>query len=236
MKQLIVSLASLLVLGATLLAPVPAYAWMTNQSASAVCEGADSAISWSFTNTEPNEPKWSMDIVVKNSNGGQQGPFTVAPGQTKSGEFAHDGSTGAGTITFDLTWTDGHSGVDTRTASYTATDCVEEPRQIEVCRDGEVITIDEKDRKETDTDAPCPEEPKTIQVCRDGKLITINEDERKSTDTDACVLDEEDLPKELPNTGLGSVLSGFAGTSALGLGVREWINSRKSLRRGLLSR
>ncbi len=56
--------------------------------------------------------------------------------------------------------------------------------EIEVCRDGEIITIKEDERLETDTDT-CPT-PEEIQVCRDGEIITITEDQKQEGDTAAC--------------------------------------------------
>ena len=236
MKRLIATFISTFILGAALLAPTPAYAWATSQSADSGCVGAQSVISWMFKNTEPNEAKWSMDVVVKDSVSGKlQGPFTIKAGETKDGVFTTEGPVQSGTIKYELTWTDGRSGVDSRSSTYDATTCHEqEPVEIEVCRDGKIVTINEDDRLSTDTNPPCPVEQ--IQVCRDGKVVTIDEEDRKSTDTDApCVLGEE-KPKELPNTGIQSVIGGFAGTSALGYGLREYVASRKHLRRGLLNR
>lgn len=76
------------------------------------------------------------------------------------------------------------------------------------------------------------EEPKDISVCRDGKVITIKENERRSTDTNApCPTTPG---KELPNTGIGSALAGFFGTSALFASARTWLSSRRQLRAGAL--
>lgn len=67
--------------------------------------------------------------------------------------------------------------------------------EIEVCRDGEVITIKETERKDTDTDAPCP--VTEIEVCRDGEVITIKEDERKDTDVAApCPVPEIEVCRD----------------------------------------
>lgn len=235
MKRLILSLAATLVLGAAILTPTPALAWATSQNAGSKCEGANSVISWSFKNTEPNQSKWSMNVVVKDSGSGQsQGPVTVRSGETATGKFNKNGQVNGGTITFELTWTDGRHGVDKRTAKYDATNCKEEPKLIEVCRDGNVITIKEGERKHTDTNAPCPEE-ELIKVCRDGVIIEIKSEDRKDSDTDACVLSEE-FPKELPNTGIGSVVSGLFGATALAYGARELRSSKRNLRNGLLNR
>lgn len=55
--------------------------------------------------------------------------------------------------------------------------------EVEVCRDGAVVTVKQSARKDTDTDAPCPEPQ--IEVCRDGTVITIDESDKKDTDTNA---------------------------------------------------
>lgn len=234
MKQFLMSLAATLVLGAAILAPAPAYAWATGQSAGSKCDGAKSVISWTFKNTEQDKAKWSMDVVVKDSGTNQsQGPFTVKGGQSTNGTFVVNGPVKDGTITYELTWTDGRSGVDKRTSKYDSTSCKEEPKLIEVCRDGKVITIKESERKDGDTNPPCPVE--MIKVCRDGVIIEIKPEDRKSTDTDACVLSEEH-PKELPNTGIESVFGGLIGASALAYGARELISSKRNLRHGLLNR
>src|SRR5690606_15105501 len=44
----------------------------------------------------------------------------------------------------------------------------------------------------------------------------------------------EDTPPELPNTGIGGVLSGVFGTGALGMSVRSWLESRSMIRAGAL--
>lgn len=141
--------------------------------------------------------------------------------------------------TFDASVTV-HFDVDGTAATRSGANCQtevkvdEEPKDIQVCRDGKVITIKENERKSTDTDPPCPEEQ--IQVCRAGKVITIDEEDRLSSDTDApCVLGDDD-EKELPNTGIGSALAGFFGTSALFASARNWLASRKALRAGALNR
>ena len=94
--------------------------------------------------------------------------------------------------------------------------CEQPPKDIEVCRDGKVITIKENERKETDTDAPCPVEPKDINVCRDGKVITIKENERKETDTDAPCPKVLTKKTTLPNTGSGSLIGILTITTVAG--------------------
>jgi hypothetical protein len=140
------------------LSTTPVAAWKTNQSASAYCSESNRAvISWTFTNTEPQKQNLSMDVVATDLNSGKSSAkVTATPGQTVSGTIVPgDKNVGEGNIKFELTWTDGRHGVDTRKASYDATNCVDEPKQTQVCRDGKVVTIPEDERKPSDTDAPC---------------------------------------------------------------------------------
>lgn len=82
--------------------------------------------------------------------------------------------------------------------------CEEPPREIEVCRDGKVITINEDERKDTDTEAPCPtpEEPKEPEV-----LPAVT---------------------ELPKTGAGSLATGaIIATGVLGTVAHATVTRRK---------
>ena len=98
-------------------------AWMTSQSATALC-GADGkvVITANFSNTEPAGAQWAMNVTVRDvQTGGTANIGTVNPGQTKSGTInTTSSSLNAGGVVFSLTWTDGRSGVDTRSASYVA--------------------------------------------------------------------------------------------------------------------
>ena len=71
--------------------------------------------------------------------------------------------------------------------------CVED--EIQVCRDGQVLTIGLSERKATDTDAPCP--VPQIEVCRDGAIVTIFENERLSTDTNPpCPVEQVEVCRD----------------------------------------
>ncbi|MDX1766098.1 MAG: hypothetical protein R3313_04065 [Candidatus Saccharimonadales bacterium] len=107
--------------------PQPAQAWQTSQSGHSECsESAPTVIlSWSFTNTEPNEDKWAMDVIATDSISGNSSPkVTVNPGETATGSIDTGlMEVGKGSIVFDLTWTGGRSGQDSRTVHYDAIDC-----------------------------------------------------------------------------------------------------------------
>lgn len=83
--------------------------------------------------------------------------------------------------------------------------CVEDP-EIEVCRDGEYVTIRESERLESDANA-CKVPHVNVTVCRDDKIVTVPEDEVLPSD----ILDQcpETLGTQtLPVTGAGAVTTG----------------------------
>ena len=285
-----------LAIAALPLVPSTVSAWEVNHSAHSKCVNEKAVINWSFKNEEPNQAKWSMDVLVTDSQSGASTTHTVAAGQTVTGTLdPNQTKIGSGYVSFKMTWTDGRSGVDTRKSNYNATedcdpfeepefsahtvckvadgvgvftlrvqqtggdgpvtfdpsdgtvlpngdpvtvtatyndgtstktksvrttqtdDCTPPEEEIEVCRDGEVITIKESERLPSDTNPPCPE--KEIEVCRDGEMITIKESEKKDSDTDACVKGET---TELPNTGAGSVVGLLGATFAGGTAFAQY--------------
>lgn len=132
----------------------PATAWSTNQGSSSYCSDSNSAvIDWSFTNTEKNEPSLSMDVVVKdNQTGVTSDKVTVPGGQTAKGTIdTGESNLGAGTLTYTLTWTDGRSGIDTRTSSYDATECTVPEKPIYECTALSVVRDSENNKKFTFT-------------------------------------------------------------------------------------
>jgi hypothetical protein len=96
--------------------------WATDQSASTVCAASGVNISVTFTNSESNKSSTAMTVVAKDSQTNKTVNLgSVTGGQTKSDIIETDKTTlAAGSVTFALTWTDGHSGTDSRTASYKA--------------------------------------------------------------------------------------------------------------------
>jgi hypothetical protein len=103
--------------------------WLTEQSASAACpdEGEGVEITATFSNTEPRRSNTDMDVIVKDQQTGKTVEMgTVRGGESKTVTIQTERETiKAGSVTFSLTWTDGHNGVDSRTASYKAvSNCV----------------------------------------------------------------------------------------------------------------
>jgi hypothetical protein len=98
--------------------------WYTSQSASSVCaaDGSGANISATFSNTEPRQSSTAMDVTVKDQQSGKSTNMgSVKGGDTKTVTIGTGKkSLSAGSVTFYLSWTDGHNGTDTRTASYKA--------------------------------------------------------------------------------------------------------------------
>lgn len=104
------------------------HAWVTTQSASATCDATGKAvITAKFSNTEPAGAANAMKVTVKDAQSGVTIDLGVInPGETKTGDI-QTGLTSltTGGVLFTLKWADGHSGTDTRTATYPAvTTCV----------------------------------------------------------------------------------------------------------------
>ncbi len=101
---------------------------------------------------------------------------------------------------------------------------------IDVCRDDEIVTIDQDDRKDSDTDTCVVEQPKQIEVCREGSIITIDETDRKTSDTDTCpeVLGAG-AAKELPKTGASSLVAfAVVGSGIFGTVGHAIVTKRRS--------
>lgn len=108
--------------------PTTVFAWSTAQSASAFCTGGQTSIGVSFTNKESSR---GIDVVATDlQSGASVNLGSVAPGATATGTI-NTGWTvlSSGTVRFHLTWSDGSSGSDSRTAGYGGVDCTppEEP-------------------------------------------------------------------------------------------------------------
>ena len=98
--------------------------WATNQSASTTCatDGSGADITVTFINTENSSPSMAMNVTAKDQQTGKSVNMgTIIGGDSKTSAIA-TGKTNlnAGSVTFNLSWTDGHSGTDSRTASYNA--------------------------------------------------------------------------------------------------------------------
>ena len=206
-------------------------AWKVGNQESAYCNESNTiSFDWSFTNQEPNDDKYTIDLAVTEVHSGQKTEKTVKPGETVTGSFDTDFTrVGSWRIRYEMAWTNGMTGVDQRGSIHPGLECEQPPKTTEVCRDGKVITINVNDRKDTDTDAPCPVvEEKPFQVCRDGKEIMVTESEYRSTDVkgDCPQVLGTTTPKSLPNTGAASLIS-VLGSTTLISGAYGLIKARK---------
>lgn len=109
-------------------------AWYTSQSATTSCPTNGSysytssgttngiIITVKFSNTESNLSKNSMNVIAKDRQTGKSVNMgAIAGGQTKTGVIETGRTTlSAGTVDFNLTWTDGHTGIDTKSSAYNA--------------------------------------------------------------------------------------------------------------------
>jgi hypothetical protein len=106
--------------------------WYTSQNASSACatDGSGAIISATFTNTESRSSSTDMNVTVKDQQTGDSVNLgSIRGGDSKTGTIK-TGRTklNASSVTFALSWTDGHSGTDSRTASYKAvSDCTPPP-------------------------------------------------------------------------------------------------------------
>jgi hypothetical protein len=98
--------------------------WLTDQSAASSCPsgGSGAIINATFSNTEPNQSSYSMDVTAVDRQTGKSVVIgTIKGGSTKTGVIdTGKANLSSGTVDFNLKWTDGHSGTDSRSASYKA--------------------------------------------------------------------------------------------------------------------
>ena len=96
-------------------------AWYTSQSSSAVCSptSTNALITVSFTNQESNPSLGMLVKVVDTQTGKSVDLGTINSGATKTGQIdTGRTSLNSGYVTFNLAWSNGYSGTDSRTAGY----------------------------------------------------------------------------------------------------------------------
>lgn len=161
--------------------PATASAWMVNYSAKAECANNKAQVSWIFKNTEPNEAQWSMDIEVSDAQTGGKTTKTVKPGETVSGTFSSDKTKLTnGNVVIKMLWTDGRSGVDTRSTAYEATaECYVKP-YVEPTFEAKVVctVVDKKavytvNVKQTAGDDTLTFTPANNSVVTNGETVTV---------------------------------------------------------------
>jgi len=106
--------------------------WIANESASTACapDGSGSNIAVTFTNSESPSTSTSMNVTATDKQTGKSINMGSIKGGISKTSVIETGKTSlsAGTVNFALSWTDGHSGTDTATASYKAvSQCLAQP-------------------------------------------------------------------------------------------------------------
>lgn len=99
-------------------------AWLTSQSAKAVCGGLGTEVQVSFTNTETNT-SLGMNVVAQDvTTGVKVNLGTIGAQQTKTGVInTTRSSLPSGGVVFNLSWSSGASGTDQRSVAYTGITC-----------------------------------------------------------------------------------------------------------------
>ena len=106
--------------------------WIANESASTACapDGSGSNIAVTFTNSESPSTSTSMNVTATDKQTGKSIDMGSINGGISKTSVIETGKTSllAGTVGFALSWTDGHAGTDTATASYNAVSkCLAQP-------------------------------------------------------------------------------------------------------------
>lgn len=159
--------------------PATANAWKVDHSASSICKDNKGAVSWSFKNTEPNKAKYWIDVEITDAQTGGKTIKTVKPGDSVSGMFTSSKTKlSSGKVYFKMLWTDGRSGVDTRSSSYKATD--ECKPFVEPAFNANVVCAVEDDKgvftlnvRQTKGDATLSFEPKDGTKLPNGNPVTV---------------------------------------------------------------
>lgn len=98
--------------------------WQTSQFAVTSCptSGDSAVIIVSFSNLEQNRSDTAMNIKAVDQQTNKSTTISnIRGGETKTAVIETGRTTlSAGTVKFTLTWTDGHSGTDSRSANYKA--------------------------------------------------------------------------------------------------------------------
>jgi len=159
------------------------------------------------TCVEPEPTMATGNVSFNDVCGIEDDSYTVKETDGVSYEVNDQRVDGVGTVTITATADDGYElNGDTEWSFDFTNELCEQPSE-EVCRDGDVVTINPSEREETDTDAPCAE-----------------------------VLGVGNTPEQLPNTGIGAVAASVAGSTSIFAGVRSWAKSRSQMKDVLRNR
>jgi len=127
LSNLIMPALASIVLASTALALLPsdASAWKVSaeNSVSSLCKDSKAVVEWDFKNTiKTGDPRYALNIVVKDKRTGQTVKRTVKPGQSTSGSFMNSATKiNANTVSFDMEWASNGHDAGIRTSEYAAT-------------------------------------------------------------------------------------------------------------------
>ncbi len=201
-----------------------------------------------------------MDVEFSDAQTGGKTIKTVNPGETVNGTFTTSKTKlNSGSVTVKMLWTDGRSGVDTRTTGYQATpECYVKSFVTPTFKASVLCTV--KDKKavytlnvsQTDGDAPLTFSPANgaivsngndIEVTgtysKDGSTKTITAKTEKVADCTPAEPKTPEQPKtlgqgaavtQLPKTGTGSTGAVIAGITFAGAFIVSQIKMRRSVR------
>ena len=120
-----ISILTILFISSSLLS-ASSYAWTSTQTATPTCAPSTSQVNLNlqFTNTEAANTR-SMDVIATDTQTGIAQNLGSVTGQktTTSTINTKQPSIKNGSVAFNLTWTDGSPGIDTKMADYATQDC-----------------------------------------------------------------------------------------------------------------
>lgn len=143
--------------------------WVTDESASTACasDGSGADIAASFTNSESPSSSTAMNVVVTDEQTGKSVNMGSIQGGATKTVIIETGKTSlnAGTVTFALSWTDGRSGTDSKTASYNSVSyCYPKPTPTPTYKPAPTPTLAPKETP-TPTLTPSPTQIPTPTIC-----------------------------------------------------------------------
>lgn len=134
--------------------------WITDESASTACapDGSGANIAVTFTNSEAPSTSTAMNVTATDQQTGKSVNMgSIAGGKTNT-SIIETGKTSlkAGEVSFALSWTNGQSGTDTKTANYNA---------VSQCVAQVTPTLTTTPAQPTQTPAPLPSGTPAPTIC-----------------------------------------------------------------------
>jgi hypothetical protein len=140
--------------------------WYVAQSASAVCNSTGKAvINVTFTNQETSTSKNINVIATDNQTGTSINMGTVVAKATKTGQIVTSRtSLNSGSVSFKMTWSNGTSGSDSRSASYSSVKTCPQPTPTPTPKPTATPTPTFPPGTPTPTTCPTPGTVKNVKI------------------------------------------------------------------------